>query len=132
MTISNISTVINEDDFPFVKIKLCKVMNDDEYNFIINKWLELYENKKNFILIFNSLESESISIKYIYRLVGFARKLKKLPKEEQYLKYSIVITNRTLVTTLLNIYKKLIKPISKIYVIKNIEELEPIRNKILN
>lgn len=132
MTISNINTVINEDDFPFVEIKLCKVMNDDEYNFFINKWLELYEKKKNFILIFNSLESESIPIKYIYKLVGFARELKKLPKEEQYLKYSIVITNSTLVTSLLNIYKTLIKPISKIYIIKNIKELEPIRKKILN
>ena len=94
--------------------------------------MELYEKKKNFILIFNALDSESIPLKYIYRLVGFARKLKTLPKEEQYLKYSIVITNRPLVTTLLNIYKTLIKPISKIYVIKNVEELKSICNTILN
>jgi len=127
-----INTIINNVDFPFIEIKLCKVMNDDEYKFIINNWLKLYENKKNFILIFNSLNVDSIPLKFIYKLVGFAKKLKKLPKEDQYLKYSIVITNSILVTTLLNIYKTLIKPISKIYVIKSIDELEIIRKKILN
>ena len=45
----------NFDFFPYVIVKLNEtIKDDDDFNYLINKWEELYKNKQNFIFIFDT------------------------------------------------------------------------------
>ena len=63
--------------FPYVIVKLNDtIKDDDDFNYFLNKWSDLYENKKNFIFIFDTTNVGLPQIKYCFKLSFFIKELK--------------------------------------------------------
>ena len=70
-----------------------KPVDDEDFQDFLNKWLLLYDLKKDFTFIFNCENVNLVPIKYCIKMSLFIRSLKR---EYQYLKKSIIyIPNRT-------------------------------------
>jgi hypothetical protein len=120
----------NFDKFPLVYVKLNKnVENDKDLDHFFNTWLKLYENKKHFSFIFNTLDCGLIKIKYAYAVANFIKLLKKNNKVH-YLEKSILIINSKWMRYLLKTVFYVQKPISKVYIVSNTEEALSIYNSI--
>ena len=125
-------TEFNFDKFPLVYIKLNKnIENDEDLDYFFNTWLKLYENKKNFSFIFNTLECGLIKIRYAYAVANFIKLLKKNNKVH-YLENSILILNSKWMHYLLKTIFYIQKPISKVYIVSNIEEANSVYESISN
>ena len=83
MTTKKYFTKLDDTNFPIVKITLGNNINKDEFEDIKKFWLKQYLNEKNYIIIFDTLYINKISISYLHKLGKFVRKLKKL--QNQYL-----------------------------------------------
>lgn len=104
--------------FPYVIVKLNKTIKDEEdFNYLLDKWTELYEKKENFIFVFDTTNVGCPPIKYCFKLSNFIKKLKK--RKEQYLKKSIIIVKSKIVKYLLEFIFKLQGPVADVYIISN-------------
>lgn len=107
-------TNFNFDYFPYVIVKLNEtIKDDDDFNYFLNKWEELYKNKKNFIFIFDTQNVGFPPIKYCYKLTMFIKELKK--QKIQYLEKSYIIVKSNNVKHLLNLIFKIQSPIADVY-----------------
>ena len=130
MTTKKYFTKLDDTNFPIVKITLGNNINKDEFEDIKKFWLKQYLNEKNYIIIFDTLYINKISISYLHKLGKFVRKLKKL--QNQYLKASILLIKSDFVKKLYSIYSKIQKPISKIYIVKEETDVNIIILKLQN
>ena len=116
----------NYTNFPIVEVN-CKgsLRNNSDYEDFVNKWLQLYDNKKKFKFIFDTKECGYVNIKYAYSMVSFIRKLKQLP--EQYLECSIIIYNNRWIKFLLQFIFWCQSPVAPVYLVNgNINKEETI------
>ena len=120
----------NYEQFPIVNVKFNKIINNDDYNLFINKWLLLYQNKKNFTFIFDTTEMGLVNTKYAIKIASFIKDLKKLPI--QYLQRSLIIINNKSTELLLKVIFSIQKPISKVYLIRNKDQVTDVYNKSIN
>mgnify|MGYP003643220264 CR=1 FL=1 len=101
-----------------VKIKLNKkIENNKDFNDFLNKWLELYERKKDFIFIFDTSNVGLIHIKYSIQMSLFIKKLKK--RDYHYLQKSIIFVKSNTVKRMLDIIFMLQPPVAPVYIISN-------------
>ena len=108
-----------------VKVKLGETITDDnDFNYFLNKWLELYENKKDFIFIFNCENVGYVPIKYSIKMALFIRTLRR--KDYQYLKKSIIYIPNPRVKRLLDIIFYIQPPVAPVYIINEINLIEEI------
>jgi hypothetical protein len=120
----------NYDEFPIVNVKFKKINTNDDYKAFINKWLLLYQNKKNFSFVFDTTEMGLVNPKYAIKIASFIKDLKKLPI--QYLQQSLIIINNKSTELLLKLIFSIQKPISKVYLIRNKDEVKDVYNKSIN
>ena len=120
----------NYDEFPIVNVKFKKINTNDDYKAFINKWLLLYQNKKNFSFVFDTTEMGLVNPKYAIKIASFIKDLKKLPI--QYLQRSLIIINNKSTELLLKLIFSIQKPISKVYLIRNKDEVKDVYNKSIN
>ena len=114
-----------------VKIKFNNGINTrDDFDNFINKWKELYENKKHFSFIFNTLNTSLVNPYYCYLMANFISDLKK--NEIQYLNFSVIIVKNAAVRILLNIIFRIQKPVAPVYLIENNKKNELLINEIVN
>jgi len=114
-----------------VKIKFNNGINTrDDFDNFINKWKELYETKKHFSYIFNTLNTSLVNPYYCYLMANFISDLKK--KEIQYLNFSVIIVKNLAVRILLNIIFGIQKPVAPVYLIENNNKNELLINEIVN
>ena len=81
----------NYKNFPTVEILFEGEINDDDLDCFFNEWLEIYDRKDDFRLIFDITKMETPSMSFAYKLATFIQKIKKITP--QYLKQSIIIMN---------------------------------------
>ena len=56
-------TEFNYDNFPLVYVKLNKnIENDEDLDYFFDNWVKLYEQKKKFTFLFDTLECGLIKI----------------------------------------------------------------------
>lgn len=82
---------IDDKDFPIIKIILKGNVVSESLVNLFDDWLKLYDKKRNFYLLFDICDVNNPSIKHIYQLAIFIKKIKK--KKPQYLKKSVMILN---------------------------------------
>ena len=110
-------TEFNYDNFPLVYVKLNKnIENDEDLDFFFNSWVKLYENKKKFTFMFNTLDCGLIKLRYAYAVANFIKLFKKNNKVH-YLEKSILIVNSKWIRYLLKSIFYIHKPISKVYIV---------------
>ena len=101
-----------------------KPVDDEDFQDFLNKWLLLYELKKDFTFIFNCENVNLVPIKYCIKMSLFIRSLKR--KEYQYLKKSIIyIPNRT-AKRLLDFIFMIQPPVAPVFIINDLSLVEDI------
>ena len=104
--------------FPVVVVKFSRnIENAEDFDLFLKKWIELYENKKEFIFVFDTTEVGYPSIKYCVRMSMFIKKLRK--EKIQYLKRSIIIVKNNRVKNMLNFTFYLQPPVAIVYLTKD-------------
>lgn len=104
-------------NFPVVKIKLSKSIRDNEdFNNFLNGWLKCYDNKKHFIMIFDTTDVGFVNMKYAFKMVSFIDELKKI--NNGLLLKSYIIYDSFYVRMLLKLIFSLKKPIAPVIIHK--------------
>jgi hypothetical protein len=91
------------------------IKNIEDYNNFIQKWTELYADKKDFYFLFDTTNTAMVNIKYSYKMSKFISKLKEFPY--QYLQQSVIIVKNRYIKFLLNIIFMFQKPVAPVYMI---------------
>ena len=107
------------------------ITDDNDFNDFLNKWLELYENKKDFIFIFNCENVGYVPIKYSIKMALFIRTLRR--KDYQYLQKSIIYIPSPRVKRLLDFIFMIQPPVARVYIINDLKLIDDILlNNIIN
>tara|TARA_B100000902_G_C27262299_1_gene891515 strand:- start:1283 stop:1717 length:435 start_codon:yes stop_codon:yes gene_type:complete len=99
-----------------IKVMLYNEINQEYFNNFIEEWNMLYNSKKNFIFIFNTINIGLMPLSYSIQMSQFISKLKKEPK--QYLQKSIIIVNRNIVKYMLNLIFTYQSPVAPVFLIE--------------
>ena len=114
----------NYQNYPLILVTLEEtIKNEDEFNFFCNKWLECYENKKDFTFLIDTRKCGYISIKYAYKMSKFINHLKKNAVEKygkQWLKQTIFIVKNNFIMILLKLIFSISSPVAPVYITDNI------------
>ena len=103
----------NDASYPIVEVNMRGVIeNDSEFDNFLDQWTELYDNKRDFVFIFDTRDVGWVSPRYAFRMASFISKLKT--RDRQYLKHSCIITNTIWVKTLLRLIFALQSPVCPI------------------
>jgi hypothetical protein len=117
----------NESQFPIIKITLNNsIENDDDFNNFLNGWLKYYQQKKEVIFLFDTINVGYIPIKYCFKMSTFIRELKQVDK--QYLQRSFIVANSWIVKTLLRIIFSMQSPVATVYIVRT-QELALLMNQ---
>ena len=121
----------DETNYPEVSVNFeGSLHNKTEYNIFTEKWLELYDKKKEFYYIFNTTKCGSVNISYTFRMASFIKKLKHEPK--QYLKFSVIIYKSKWIRFLLKTIFTLQSPVAPVYIIEQKDYTQEMVENIKN
>ena len=124
---------INEQHFPIINVSFNDNNQDEkEFDLFLDKWRDLYDNKNDFLFVFDTRKLALLNIKYAYKMSSFIKELKK--RNKQYLKKSIIIVKNKYVGFLLNIVFNITTPVADVYLLSNndsilIDDIENIKNE---
>ena len=119
----------NYSNFPIVKVDFNNTINNDhEFSDFLVKWLLLYQNKKDFSFIFNTIDVGFVNPKYCFKMTKFIMKLKKF--SHQYLQKSLIVVSNKYIKYLLNLIFRLQKPVAPVY-IYSLKEKEKVNYDLL-
>ena len=103
------------DRFPKVYVKFNGVIeNEEDFNQFLRRWIELYDNKREFTFIFDTREMGMMGVKYCKKMADFIKSIKK--RDIQYLQRSIIIVKNTYIKWLLWMIFKLESPVAPVYI----------------
>ena len=106
---------IDKEHFPIVIVKLINTIeSNDELEGFFKEWLSLYEEKKEYMFIFDTTQLGMPNISYCYKLKQFMNELRKLPK--QYLKRSLILVSSSYVKYLLNFIFSITTPLAIVHI----------------
>lgn len=104
------------------------IKNDMDFDIFLFKWLELYNNKRPFIFIFDTTNVGYIPLKYSLRMSIFIKDLKK--QECQYLQKSIILVNSNMVKYMLDFIFMIQPPVAPVYITNDDKDIINIINNI--
>ena len=108
----------NYHDYPNVKILLGEnITSDNDFKSITTEWLNLYDQKKNFTLEFDTKELKYVNIKYCLYMTFFIKKLKN--KNPQYLQKSKIYIYNNYIFKLAKYIFYIEKPVALVELIYN-------------
>tara|TARA_A100001035_G_C27645677_1_gene436762 strand:- start:327 stop:857 length:531 start_codon:yes stop_codon:yes gene_type:complete len=119
-----------EFEYPYVYITFNSKQITDDINLEVffNIWLSIYDENKPYILVFDGTYIDYAKPTFIYKFARFMKKLRA--KEPQYLQYSIIIVDNSLMRGLMNMVFRIQKPIAPVYMCKSADELINLHNEI--
>ena len=118
-----------EDDL--VKVKFNGTIKESkEFEDFIQKWRNLYSEKKEFSFLFDTINTGLVSPSYSYSMACFIKELKKQTK--QYLNFSVIIVKNFYIKILLNIIFAIQKPVAPVFLIENNKNNESLIKDLLN
>lgn len=105
--------------FPYIFVDFEEnLSNDSDFYSFTDQWIQLYNYKKPFILIFNTIPLENVSIKYCFYMAAFIKKIRNMPI--QYLQKSFIIVKNKKILNLLEIIFYLQPPVADVYICNDI------------
>ena len=106
--------IIDDKDFPIIKIILKGDITDESLKKFFNVWLSFYDKNKSFYLLFDICDVNNPSISNSFQLAKFIKKIKS--KNPQYLKKSILILNNNyILRKIIGIVFKITPPAAPLY-----------------
>lgn len=110
----------NKSTFPLVKVTLNnKPESDIEFNQFTNEWIRLYNEKRDFQFLFDTMNVSNPALKYCVKMAKFIKELRK--REYHYLQESIILINNNKIKYLLDFIFTIQPPVAPVYIyhIKN-------------
>ena len=105
----------DETKYPIVRVNFSGVIrNENDFNEVTNKWIELYSRKSKFTFIFDTRNMGMMGPKYCFKMATFIKNLKKRPV--QYLEKSIIIVSNRYIRLLLWLIFSIQKPVAPVYI----------------
>lgn len=105
--------------FPYIFVDFEEnLSNDSDFYSFTDQWIQLYNYKKPFILIFNTIPLENVSIKYCFYMAAFIKKIRNMPI--QYLQKSFIIVKNKKILNLLEIIFYLQPPVADVFICNDI------------
>ena len=109
-------------DFPYVYVGFEANLDDDnKINTFLETWNLIYAIRKPYVMIFDTRTINYINPKYTLHVRRFIRKIKKY--SPQYLQYSIIISESSMIKNLLHCIFTIQKPAAPVYMCKSEFEL---------
>lgn len=106
----------SETNFPIVNCVFSRtVENNSDFSDFLQKWIDLYNDEKDFIFIFDTTFVEDVPLKYSFKMAMFIKELKKRPYH--YLQKSIILINSQKVKYLLDFIFLLQPPVAPVYIL---------------
>ena len=105
----------DRENFPIVKVTLNGKPNNEEFKSFLDEWDKLYEEKNDFIFLFDTEKVSNPDIKYSIKMSQYIKNLRK--KDYQYLQKSIILINRNKVRWLLDFIFEVQPPVADVYLI---------------
>jgi len=107
------------DHFPYVFIDFGKdLLNDEDFHSFTDEWIRLYEYEKPFILIFNTIPMENVSVKYCFYMSAFIKKIRSMPV--QYLQKSFIIVKNRTIMKMLEFVFYLQPPVADVFICNDV------------
>ena len=122
----------SEKNFPIVNCIFSRtVETNSDFSDFLQKWIDLYENQKDFTFIFDTTKVEDVPLKYSFKMAMFIKELKKRPYH--YLQKSIILVNSKKVKYLLDFIFLMQSPVAPVYILytEKVDNTQKIYN-ILN
>jgi len=105
----------DESLFPIIKVIFNQKPNtDEEFKIFLQRWLQYYQNKKDFSFYFDTTNLNSPHPKYCIQMSQFIKDLRK--QEYQYLKQSIILVNDNRIQWMLNFIFWIQPPVAPVYI----------------
>lgn len=109
--------------FPYIFVDFENTLsNDTDFYSFTDQWIQLYDYKKPFILIFNTIPVENVSMKYCFYMAAFIKKIRNMPA--QYLQKSYIIVENKTILNLLEIIFYLQPPVADVYICDDIKKYD--------
>jgi hypothetical protein len=127
-TIPNVA--IFEFEYPYVYITFNheNIVDDKNLDIFFQTWLDIYKEQKPYIIIFDGTMVNYTKPSFIFKFAKFMKKLRK--QEPQYLQYSIIIIDNSLMRGIMNMVFRIQKPVAPVYMCKTADELLDLHNQI--
>lgn len=107
--------------FPNIFVTFSKdLSNDADFYSFTNEWTRLYAYEKPFVLIFNTIPVEHVSVKYCFYMAAFIKKLRRM--QVQYLQKSFIIVKNKTILNLLEIIFYLQPPVADVFICDDVVE----------
>ena len=107
--------------FPIVHVKFTNQIDDSGFDDFLNRWTELYRDKRDFNFIFDTRDMGYIPVKYCLQMALFIYRLKR--ESQQYLTHSRIIVDNIYIHNLLYIVFNIQKPVSPLDIVDSYGEL---------
>lgn len=127
---SELKTQFDDSSFPIVKINFGNTIKDEELDDFEKFWLKQYLKEEYFYFVLDTTNLKKFPLTYVNKFSDFTKKIRKL--EVQYLKSTVLLINNPFVRTIYRLYLKIQTPISKVYIVKNLEEMKTKTSEIIN
>lgn len=116
---------------PLIKVKFSEnIIDDQDLKNFMDKWFELYDQKKYFSFLFDTSDCGLISIRYCSIFSKFLKELKS--REEKYLNQSVIIVRSKWIRYLLKTTFFIQRPISPVYLVNDEQTAYEVYNRIMN
>tara|TARA_Y100000389_G_scaffold158251_1_gene159621 strand:+ start:2288 stop:2749 length:462 start_codon:yes stop_codon:yes gene_type:complete len=121
----------DDTNFPIINVTLNgSLTEDEEFLDFKNNWLSYYNQKKDFIFIFDLENMISVNPKYVLLIANFIKEIKKA--KYTYLKTSVIYVSNQLILELLNFVFNIEKPLNTVYIIQETNNNKETLNNQLN
>ena len=122
--------------FPTVFVDLGPTLDDEGFQDFIQQWRNLYDERKDFYLIFNTSEVGWVNPKYAWEMANFIEELREQQEKldgKEYLQQSFIFYKSWYVKLLLNIIFYLQPPVAPVEILphdKNILDMFRLKNNL--
>jgi len=122
--------------YPTVFVDLGPTLDDEGFQDFIKQWRNLYSERRDFYLIFNTSEVGWVNPKYAWEMASFIEELREQQEKldgKEYLQQSFIFYKSWYVKLLLNVIFYLQTPIAPVEILphdKNILDMFRLKNNL--
>ena len=121
----------DDTNFPIINVILeGSLILDKEFLDFQTKWLDYYNQQKDFIFIFDLEGMTFVHPKYTLLMANFMKQIKK--QNYQYLRTSVIYVSNQLILELLSFVFNMEKPLNTVYIIQEKQNKKQSLNTQLN
>ena len=103
------------NQFPLVKVTLNNTPESDEdFNSFLDQWKQLYDDRREFSFLFDTINVGLPHIKYSIQMAKFIKELRNRPY--QYLQQSIILINNNKIKWMLDFIFAFQPPVAPVYI----------------